>query len=58
MDLLTSLLQLPSLWMLVLGVIALIVVVKVIRSVVGAITGLVFAVIGLIRIYSFLSDKF
>lgn len=58
MDLLTSLLQLPSLWMLVIGVIALIVVVKVIRSVVGAITGLLFTVIGFIRIYSFLSDKF
>ncbi|MGS2778355.1 hypothetical protein ACVBAX_13395 [Robertmurraya sp. GLU-23] len=58
MDLLTSILQLPSLWMLVIGVIALIVVVKVIRSVVGAITGLVFTVIGLIRIFSFLSDKF
>lgn len=58
MELLVSLLQLPALWLLVIGVIALIVVMKVIRTVIGAIAGLTFTIIGLIRIYGFLSDKF
>ncbi|WP_335690030.1 hypothetical protein [Cytobacillus firmus] len=58
MELFSNLLSLPSFWLLVTGLIGLIIVLKVIRSVIGAVVGLIFTLIGAIRIYSFISDKF
>ncbi|WP_158587602.1 hypothetical protein [Neobacillus notoginsengisoli] len=57
MELLTNLLQLPSLWLIVIGVIALIFVIKVIRSVIGAVVSLAFTVLGFYRVFLFLQDK-
>lgn len=54
MDFLLNLLQLPSVWLLLIGIIALIVVIKVIRSVVGAVVGLVLTGLSLYRVYLFL----
>jgi hypothetical protein len=58
MDLINSLMQSPSTILLVLGVIALIIVIKVVRSLIAKVTGMFFTGIALIRIYHFLSDKF
>lgn len=58
MDLLLNLLQLPSVWLLVIGLIALIFVIKVIRSVVGAVVGLAFTVLSFYRVYLFLQNYF
>ncbi|KAF0817682.1 hypothetical protein KIS4809_3499 [Bacillus sp. ZZV12-4809] len=58
MEIFLNLLSMPSFWLLVAGVIGLIIVIKVIRSVIGAVIGLIFTLIGAIRIYLFISDKF
>jgi len=58
MNFLTELLQLPSMWLLVIGIIAVVFVIKLIRSVVAKIMSLVFTAIMLLRVYTFLSDKF
>lgn len=58
MNVLTELLQLPSMWLLVIGVIAVLFVIKLIRSMIAKVMSIVFTAIMLIRVYSFLSDKF
>jgi hypothetical protein len=58
MELINSLMQSPSTSLLVFGVLALIIVIKVVRSLIGKVMSMVFTGIALIRIYLFLSDKF
>lgn len=53
-----DLMQLPSMWLLVIGVIGVYLAYKLIRSVVAKVMSIVFTVIAFIRVYTFLSDKF
>lgn len=56
MDFLLNLLQLPSVWLLVIGLIILYVIIKVIRSIVEIVLSLVFTAFSLYRVYLFLQN--
>lgn len=58
MNVLGELLQLPSMWLLVIGVIVVYFVIKLIRSVVAKVMSIVFTAIAFMKVYTFLSDKF
>ncbi len=58
MDLLISLLTTSSTWLFILGVVALVFVLKVVKNIVATIASLIFTAWSLIKIYVFLSDKF
>lgn len=58
MNVLGELLQLPSMWLLVIGVIGVYFVIKLIRSVIAKVMSIVFTVIAFLKVYTFLSDKF
>lgn len=58
MNFLGELLQLPSMGLLVIGMVAVYFAIKLIRSVIAKVMSIVFTLIAFIRVYTFFSDKF
>lgn len=57
MNILIELLQLPATWLLLLALLVVIAIVKIVKSIVGKVIGIVFGLITLSKIISFINGQ-